>query len=351
MIKPIISIIIPIYNRASLIGETLESVIAQTYQNWECIVVDDGSTDGTESIVKSYHLKDARIKLYKNQRSKGGQGARNTGIDLSIGEFIMFLDSDDLLAESCIEKRVYYFQTFEKNEFLVFQSILYNYKQTVDEYVFNLLNKEMDDLSRFIMYDYPWNTSSTLLKKDFIKNNNLYWAEELSIHQDLGFYIRLLSNSPVYKKILDKPDVWRRMNNADKLSANKLDKHIMLGKYEYLNYIFNILIKSKKLKQNKKQLFGLGLSYMSLFSKHGNFLLYLKVPFLFLKNKLYKYAFIIVFDHLYLEIRSKFYNKTFRKCLDFYKVFKIDHRIQFLPPKGSTLGKVNVTDHLKNLKA
>ncbi|MDV7490487.1 glycosyltransferase family 2 protein [Acinetobacter baumannii] len=88
-----ISVVIPTYNRAHLIKESLQSVLAQTVQPLEIIVVDDFSTDNTEEVVKS--LNSPLIKYFKNQRKKGANGARNTGIILSRGEFIAFHDSDD----------------------------------------------------------------------------------------------------------------------------------------------------------------------------------------------------------------------------------------------------------------
>ena len=96
---PLVSIIIPTYNRAHLIGETLDSVLAQTYTNWECIVVDDGSTDQTDKVMEAYCKKDKRFQYHHRpkDRQKGGNAARNYGFELSKGEYVKFLDSDDLL--------------------------------------------------------------------------------------------------------------------------------------------------------------------------------------------------------------------------------------------------------------
>jgi len=85
----------PTFNRAPLIKGAIESTIYQTYKNWELIIIDDGSTDNTESIVQSYSNKDNRIKYFKNT-NKGGAAARNYGISLAKGEYIAFLDDDDI---------------------------------------------------------------------------------------------------------------------------------------------------------------------------------------------------------------------------------------------------------------
>jgi len=95
------SIITPTFNRSASIGRSIESVIAQTYPNWELIIVDDGSTDNTADIVRSYN--DSRIK-YHYIKNSGANFARNTGAEMAGGEFIIFLDSDDILHNDRLEK-------------------------------------------------------------------------------------------------------------------------------------------------------------------------------------------------------------------------------------------------------
>lgn len=108
MNNPLVSIIIPTYNRVHLIRETLESILAQTYQDWECLVVDDFSTDDTKELIKQFSLKDNRIKYLNNERNKGAQGARNTGILYAKGEYITFFDSDDTMLPERLEKQIRY---------------------------------------------------------------------------------------------------------------------------------------------------------------------------------------------------------------------------------------------------
>src|SRR5688572_1866005 len=93
--KKLVSVIIPAYNAGPFISETLESVLAQTYSNWEVIVVNDGSKDNTENILKQYSEKDPRISFISKTNS-GVSDTRNKGIDKAKGEFIAFLDADDV---------------------------------------------------------------------------------------------------------------------------------------------------------------------------------------------------------------------------------------------------------------
>lgn len=92
-----ISVIIPTYNRSAIISATLDSILSQTYQEWMCCVVDDNSTDNTEAIVTAYLLKDSRFRYLKNERKKGAQGARNTGLYCCNSEWVVFFDSDNIM--------------------------------------------------------------------------------------------------------------------------------------------------------------------------------------------------------------------------------------------------------------
>lgn len=99
-----ISVIIPTYNRSELIGKSIESVLSQTYEPMEIIVVDDFSTDNTKEFVLS--LKNKKIKYVLNKFSKGANGARNTGIMMAEGDYIAFQDSDDIWLPTKLEKQI-----------------------------------------------------------------------------------------------------------------------------------------------------------------------------------------------------------------------------------------------------
>ena len=100
-----VSIIVPIYNRYELISYTLESILKQGFVNWECILVDDYSTDQTVNILNDYAQKDIRFKVIANQSKKGSQGSRNTGLQQATGDLIVFFDSDNIMYPNHLEKK------------------------------------------------------------------------------------------------------------------------------------------------------------------------------------------------------------------------------------------------------
>ena len=118
-----VSIIIPTFNSSKYLKATLDSVLSQTYANWECILIDDGSIDLTETISVNYQEKDNRFQLYKRpvDLPKGPSSARNYGVSKAKGDYLIFLDADDLLATTCLENRVAQFQQNPECDFLVFQ--------------------------------------------------------------------------------------------------------------------------------------------------------------------------------------------------------------------------------------
>lgn len=105
----LVSIISPSYNCEKFIGKTIESVLAQTYQNWELIIVDDCSTDNTDTVVADYH--DNRIRYLKNNKNSGAAVSRNKALREAKGRWIAFLDSDDLWLPEKLEKQIHFMKT------------------------------------------------------------------------------------------------------------------------------------------------------------------------------------------------------------------------------------------------
>ncbi|MBX9660035.1 MAG: glycosyltransferase [Nitrospiraceae bacterium] len=104
--SPLITVVVPAYNRATTITDSVRSVQAQTYANWELIVVDDGSSDSTPQVVAKLAKEDPRIRLIQQPRNGGAQAARNAGIRAATGTWVAFLDSDDQYLPDSLERRM-----------------------------------------------------------------------------------------------------------------------------------------------------------------------------------------------------------------------------------------------------
>ena len=121
-----VSIITPSYNSEKYISKTIDSVLSQTYQNWEMIVVDDVSLDNSNEIIEEYCKKDSRIKLIKLEKNSGAAVARNRAIKEAKGRYIAFLDADDIWKAEKLEKQIYFMQ---KNNY----SFTYTAYEKIDE--------------------------------------------------------------------------------------------------------------------------------------------------------------------------------------------------------------------------
>lgn len=111
-VRPIVSVVVPTHDYARYLPEAIESVRAQTFVDWECIVVDDGSTDGTPKLLERFVAMDPRIRPLR-QAQRGVSAARNRGLELGLGRYIQFLDADDLLRPQTLERHV---QTLERRQ-------------------------------------------------------------------------------------------------------------------------------------------------------------------------------------------------------------------------------------------
>ena len=106
----LVSIVVPVYNASRFIDETINTVLDQTYTNWELLLIDDKSTDESVKLIKPYAAKDKRIKLLRNKKNSGAAVSRNKGIDAAKGRYIAFLDADDLWSPTKLEKQAAFMQ-------------------------------------------------------------------------------------------------------------------------------------------------------------------------------------------------------------------------------------------------
>lgn len=188
---PLISVIIPLYNCERYIEETIQSVLNQTYENIEIIVVDDGSSDNSKEVVKRLQLNDERIK-YFYQSNSGVSVARNTGMEKAIGKYIAFLDSDDLWERDKLKLQVKkieftntnacycgYKRYYESNQFIIENYCQFNEGEIAGDYLKG--------------YEYWAQTSSWLFNKDFIYSNGLKFTPKCNWGEDLEFIFKAIS--------------------------------------------------------------------------------------------------------------------------------------------------------------
>ncbi len=188
-----VSIIIPTYNRAELLKICLNSIKSQTYSNWECIIVDDYSTDNTPELLTKLTKNEKRFRYLKNTRAKGGNGARNAGLFEADGDLVLFLDSDDMLTYKCLEQRIKYINDTEPNDFYVFRGATFMASNPLKlGHYWNIENKLVGDLERFFALDSPWQTTGGIWKRQFLLKNEIIWDENLHIWQDVDFHITAL---------------------------------------------------------------------------------------------------------------------------------------------------------------
>src|SRR5438552_3988363 len=190
--SPRISIIVPTKDRCALLRQTMDSVIQQNYDNWELIVVDDRSADGTAQMVKQLAGDDARIRFIALASPRSGApAARNEGVRQSSGSLLVFLDSDDLLAPGCLSRRAQIMSAHPELDFAVFPCQVFQDQPDDLQLLFNADTGE-DDLDRFLKVDVPWQTSGPIWRREALEKIGP-WDEQAINAQDWEFHIRALA--------------------------------------------------------------------------------------------------------------------------------------------------------------
>ncbi|WP_051568598.1 glycosyltransferase family 2 protein [Crocinitomix catalasitica] len=174
--NPLISIVTPSYNKAEFLTACINSVIEQTYKNWELIIIDDCSTDGTKNIADNFAVKHDQIKSKSNATNKGANYCRNEGLKLAKGEYILFFDADDVMTENCLSNQIESASNFPAFDFWVFNMGVFE-KQIEDrpktEYWIlpsNLSHSNI--LSKFLKHQILWGTPQVLWRKTTIEKLN-----------------------------------------------------------------------------------------------------------------------------------------------------------------------------------
>lgn len=259
MKNSLVSIVIPTFNRESLISETLDSVLAQKHTNLECIVVDDGSTDNTIEVIKGYQKKDSRLKLFKrNREPKGANTCRNIGIESSTGQYIMFLDSDDLLTQYCLETRLQFCELHPQCLFWVFLRM--NKDEKLNKITTQATFPPKEELlSYFYKIQPPWQTTSALFRYNFIRELGGF-DEKLPRLQDVDYFVSILTfvKANEFEAAPTNPDFIRRVGHYDKKSED-MDMKMSYALWFFLKKNFQ---KKQNLSRDQKSSFILSIKFL-----------------------------------------------------------------------------------------
>ncbi|MCA5004114.1 glycosyltransferase family 2 protein [Sphingobacterium bovistauri] len=193
--NPLISVIVPCYNQGQYLDDCLQSVMDQTYTNWECIIVNDGSPDDTESVAKKWVSRDSRFKyLYKE--NGGLSSARNAGLSLVKGEWIQFLDCDDVIKEKKIEISSSYFVDYEC---VVTDFAMFDAKGLRGKFC-NYLNLTIDYSA--LLYGWDWQFNIPIHAGLFKSKHIHKFKEDLKSKEDWIFWLDFFKDPKVSCKII-----------------------------------------------------------------------------------------------------------------------------------------------------
>lgn len=217
MVDGLVSVIMPSWNTGKFIAESIQSVINQTYKNWELIIVDDCSTDNTDEVVNSF--KDERIRYFKNTKNSGAAVTRNRALREAKGEWIAFLDSDDLWKTEKLEKQINFMNQ-------------YGYLFSYHDYV--KIDEESKPLHIYVtgpevvtkakMYDYGYPGCLTFVYS--AKAMGLVQIKDIKKNNDYAILLKLCKNADCYllKENLAQYRVRKKSISHDKITK-KLKSH------------------------------------------------------------------------------------------------------------------------------
>lgn len=335
----LVSILIPNYNKVQYLVETLDSVLAQTYFNWECIIVDDQSTDGSWKVLVEYSQIDKRFKIKRRPKDfpKGGNVCRNFALNNSKGDFVLFLDSDDVLAPFCLDQRIKEIQKHKHLDFWAFPTALFEEEVSDAKYLWNIDGVKDSDLSRFLRMDAIWQTSGSIYRKEFLmKVNGL--SIDRKFWQDFELHLKALFYTKNYKKFFElSPDVFIR--NGDKSSLSRStpfvgDLKILKDRIEFLDQIesFAKFRNFQFTPEEKHSLFSFKYYLiLQLWIKHGEFSLFNEKWHIYSKQNNLSFPFYLkgLIEAINLKLSNRFRRtytkKTGRKSFDFPDFRILDH--------------------------
>ncbi|MGB7365382.1 glycosyltransferase, partial [Carnobacterium jeotgali] len=255
--EPLVSVIVPVYNVELYIEECLDSVVKQTYQELQIIVVDDGSTDSSSQKVQPY-LSDGRVQFIE-QANKGLSGARNTGLEVASGEYVLFVDSDDYLEANAIKELVYLMEKdqvdlirFNGRAFLdelnePIEQNNYDFSHRLKEGILYKQNRFEVNRRTFASPVYLY-----MVKREVIKKNTLSFYEGI-LHEDELFTTQIFLNS--HSMIFANAFYYNRRYRENSIMTNQSQERLKKTVDSYIviyKELENMYLNKKYSKEQKK---------------------------------------------------------------------------------------------------
>lgn len=217
--QPLVSVIIPVYNVENYLGFCLESITAQTYQNWEAILIDDGSKDGSGAICDEAAAKDPRFRVIHKENG-GVSIARNIGIETAQGKYILFVDSDDLVTENYLEEMVKAGETYGTDLVLCgFERFNDNWKRTYRLTRFYIAM--FRDVSHYLMlYTVPRTNMfgvsiwAKLFRRDILMEHNVRFDPNISYEEDCNFMADVIPHLKTVSSLGESMYRYRQMEES-----------------------------------------------------------------------------------------------------------------------------------------
>lgn len=233
--QQLVSIIMPLFNASKYIAEAIDSVLLQTYKNWELIIVDDCSSDDSFVIAKLYADKDGRIKLFKQDRNSGAAKTRNKALDLARGRYISFLDADDLWVSKRLEIQV---EMMQKKDLVLSYGGFHKISKN-GEITGTFIPHPTTTYRQLLMFP-GFNLGTVMYDADAIGK---CYMEDAKISEDFTIWLDLLKKGYVAYGVLEPLMLYRTV--AQSVSSNKLlaakMRWIILRKREKLNLITSFI--------------------------------------------------------------------------------------------------------------
>ena len=227
-----VSIITPCYNAERFVQLTYKSLQNQSFHNWEWIVTNDNSSDNTLEILTRMSEKDSRVKVFNHDKNMGAAIARNTSLNHATGEYVAFLDVDDLWDQEKLKIQI----SFMEKENISFSYHHYNIV-TDDGEVIKMQQVPLKYTSQDLLKFNPFATSSIMIKATVINSHNIRFKEHLRRRQDYIFWYDVLKHLQNAKAINDVLSSYRLVGDSS-LSANK--KKMAIIQWKILKDEFNV---------------------------------------------------------------------------------------------------------------